>query len=151
MRFLCLVCSSLLLAACGSDHVTTQATSPQSDKPNWHIWALSVGSPSGAHTISLPSGKKIRILSISKLSFAKAPPALMFSYQTDLSTNNMPALQNEVDEIWRFWRPDVEHAGLTGAVVSANEKPAGRFVKQNRGYNFVFTKAEDGTWSQVKD
>ena len=148
MRYSYLICFPLLLAACGSKIVANQATMQQSGK---HIWTLNVGTPGGAKTISLPSGKQIRVLTIYRLNFAKGPPALIFSYQTDLSIDDKRSLQQEVDEIWPIFRLDVEKAGLTGAVISANEKPAGGLIKNNRGYNFIFQKASDGSWSQTNN
>jgi hypothetical protein len=136
------------LAACGSNNVDYQTTTLQSGK---HILALDVGKPGGAQILSLPSGKKIKVLTIYELTFTKGPPALIFSYQTDLSLDDMPALQREVNEIWPIFRLNVEHAGLTGAVISANEKPAGGLTKENRGYNFVFHKASDGSWAQANN
>jgi hypothetical protein len=133
----------LLLAGCDSKKVDMQVMTLQSGK---QVVTSTAGKPSGAGTISLPSGKQIRVLNIYHINFAKAPPAAIFSYQTDISMDDRPALQREVDEIWPVFRPDVERAGLTGAVISANEKPVGG---QNRGYNFVFVRAADGSWSQV--
>ena len=148
MRALYAVSISLLLAACDSRDATVNHMTTQSGKD---VWTAELGKPQGAGTMSLPSGKQIKVLGIRKLAFAKGPPALMFSYQTDLSIEDKAALQREADEIWPVLRPDVEKAGLTAAVISANENPTGGVVKQNRGYNFVFEKSPDGRWSQLQN
>src|SRR5207342_172685 len=105
------ICFLLLLVACGSN--VNYQTNTESGK---HVLTLDLGKPNGAGTISLPSGKQVKVLGIHTLVFAKDPPALMFSYQTDISIDNKSALQREADEIWPVLRLDVEHAGLTAAV-----------------------------------
>jgi hypothetical protein len=146
MRVPSLICLSLLLAACDSGSTVNYQTNARTGK---HVMTVDVGKPAGAGTMRLPSGKQIVVLGIRTLAFTKDPPALMFSYRTDISIDDKVALQREVDEIWPLVRPDVERAGLTAAVISANEGTTGDgLVKHNRGFNFVFEKAPDGTWSR---
>jgi hypothetical protein len=111
---------------------------------------LTVGSHAAAQKLfTLPSGKQLKVLGIVKVVFKNAPPALMLKYETDLSIDDMPDLEKEVDEIWTSFRLDVEKAQLTGAVISANERPSGVLVKGNRGYNFVFKRGANGKWSRT--
>ena len=74
----------------------------------------------------------------------------MLKYQTDLSLDDAPALQAEVNEIWQVFVHDVEKANLTRAVISANGIPTGGLVKTSRGVNFAFKKVDDGTWEEVE-
>jgi len=80
--------------------------------------------------------------------FAVDPPALMLSYQTDISLNDKAALEKEIEDIWGSFRPDVEKAGLVNAIISANEPPGPGFLSKSRGINFVYKRASDGKWSR---
>jgi hypothetical protein len=148
MRALFAIAVSLLLAACGSreasvNHMTTQNGTD--------VVVADLGPSPGAGTMTLPSGKQIKVLGIHKLAFSKGPPAYMISFQTVVAFDDKAALQHEADELWAVVRPTVEKAGLTAAVLSANEKPTGgNHLKHNRGFNFVFEEGPDGHWSQLE-
>ena len=100
--------------------------------------------------VTLPSGKKVKVIAVGQLNFSNDSPALMLKYQTDLRTSDLPALHKEVDEIWSMYKGDVEKANLTNAIISANEVPQGLIFKNANGYNFVFKKL-DGAWRLVSD
>jgi hypothetical protein len=97
----------------------------------------------------LPSGKLIPVLSAGRVNYGEDKVALMLRYQTALSLDDKAALDAEVDEIWNSFRADVDKTGLSLAIVSANEKPTGFFVKSSRAKAFVFKKGADGAWSKV--
>src|SRR5262245_7811739 len=69
---------------------------------------------------TLRSGKAVKVMGIGQINFSKAPPALMLNYLTDLNVQDRVALRKEADEIWEEFRPEVEKAGLSGAILSAN-------------------------------
>jgi len=97
----------------------------------------------------LPSGKQIKILSIGPVVFGDGSRGLTLNYETAIAIDNVAALAEEADEIWwAAFQRKVEGAGLRVAIISANEKPKGLFLKQNRGYNFVFQRSADGQWSR---
>jgi len=99
---------------------------------------------------TLPSGRQIMVLGVGKMFFTKDnQTALMLKYQTHLSLDDKPALEKEADEIWSSFRINVEQAGLSTGIVSANEKPAGFIVTHSRGFNFVYTKSANGQWSRL--
>jgi hypothetical protein len=81
-----------------------------------------------------------------KIFFSKGDPALMLKYQTDLSLDNKVVLQQEVAEIWKSFRVDVEKAQLNSAVISASDVPQGIVIKTGKSYNFVYQKTKDGNW-----
>lgn len=95
--------------------------------------------------VTVPSGKKVKVIAVGKLSFTNDSPALMLKYQTQLKISDLPALRKEVDEIWSVFKTDVENANLTNAIISANEAPNGLIIQKARGYNFVFKKS-NGRW-----
>jgi hypothetical protein len=100
--------------------------------------------------VTLPSGRKVKVISLSRINFTNAAPALMLKYQTDLTVSD-PALGTEVEDVWSLFRPDVERAGIRSAIVSANEVPhGGLFFKVGKVYNFAFAQSADGTWQPVK-
>lgn len=94
----------------------------------------------------LPSGKELKVLGVGKMFFSGGPPALMLKYRTDLDLDDRSALEREVDEIWQHFRIDVERAGLTSAIISAEDAPKGFIVTSNRSFNFVYRKSADGAW-----
>jgi hypothetical protein len=94
----------------------------------------------------LPSGREIKVVGITKISFTKGDPALMLSYQTDLPINDLLALRKEAEEIWPVFRINVEQAQLKGAIISARQAPSGIFIKTSRLYNFTIVKHEDDSW-----
>ncbi|HEY4362389.1 MAG TPA: hypothetical protein VGN17_15545 [Bryobacteraceae bacterium] len=97
---------------------------------------------------TLPSGKKIKILGFGQMHFTNgSAPGLMVKYRTDLKVTDLVALKQEVDEIWPIFKVNVEQAGLTVGIVSANEIPQGNsFISTNAAYTFVFRKQPDGSW-----
>lgn len=100
-------------------------------------------------TVKLPSGKTIKILSISKVEFSKGVMALMLRYETTLSVDERKALSEEVDEFWKIAVKDVERYGYSDAIVSSNETPKGIFLTANRALNFLFEKGADGKWTRL--
>jgi hypothetical protein len=99
----------------------------------------------------LPSGKEIRVNSISKMSFPKGGPALVMNYETDIPIENKEALRKEVNEIWSVFQKDVEKAQVEGAAIRATHYEGSGLVRQGKGYGFVYTKGPDGQWRLLED
>jgi hypothetical protein len=100
----------------------------------------------------LPSGRVIRVLAMAPLHYTNGnPPSLMFQYQTDLQVSDKEALRTEVDEIWPVLRVDAERGNYKSAIVSAREIPKGIFIKNAKGFNFVYQKSTDGSWRRLGD
>src|SRR5260221_3777259 len=78
-------------------------------------------------TLKLPSGRTVKVLSVSKVELSRGVMALMLRYQTILSVSASRALSHEVDEVWKFAVKDVEHYGYNEAIISSNEVPKGIF------------------------
>jgi hypothetical protein len=104
----------------------------------------------GYQAQTLPSGKIVKVLGVTQMSFAKGDSALILKYQTDLPIDDIAALAKEADEIWPSFRVDVEKAGLSNAVMSATSPPNGFIVKQSKSYTFVYTRDQGGNWSRGK-
>lgn len=104
----------------------------------------------GYYIETLPSGKQIKVLGVTKMFFAKGDPALILKYQTDLPLDDEPALTKEADEIWPSFRANVEKAGLSSGVISAATPPKGFIVTTSQSYNFVYVKSENGQWSRTR-
>jgi hypothetical protein len=75
----------------------------------------------------------------------------MLRYRTDLTIDNMAALQQEADDIWTVFQVDAEKAKVKFAIISATETPksSGFIISSNRGYNFLYQKSPDGQWTRV--
>jgi hypothetical protein len=97
-------------------------------------------------TVTLSSGKQIRVRSMGPLQFTQAPPGLALSYETDLKISDREALRREATEIWQDFRLDAERAKVQSAIIMANEKPTGFIITHNNSYNFVFERRGDGSW-----
>jgi hypothetical protein len=102
--------------------------------------------------IKLRSGKEVKVRAAGKIYFTEAKPGWMFQYETTLKIDDVPALQEEAEEIWSLLEKEVEKGGYDSAILSANETPKktspGPFsLSNNRGYNFVFEKDESGKWT----
>ena len=115
--------------------------------------ALALGCTSGPPKtmVRLPSGNKILVFSEGPMYFSQSDPALMLKYQTALSLSDKVALQNEADEIWTKFQPEVEKGGFHHAILSANDKPKGFVITSNSSYNFVYDQAPDGSWHLLAD
>jgi hypothetical protein len=100
--------------------------------------------------VTLPSGKKIRVLDVVQWKFSNGAPALMLKYETDLKVSDLEALKQEVAEIWPEFRKDVENGKFEAAIISANEVPQGFIVKRSNAYNFVYERQADGSWRLSK-
>ncbi len=97
----------------------------------------------------LPSGKEIKVLGMGKMFFAKHNvTALMLRYETKLNIDNIELLRKEAEEIWPIFRVNAEKSGLSTTVISANEIPKKKLLvlSQNRAFNFVISKEENGPW-----
>jgi hypothetical protein len=99
--------------------------------------------------LKLPSGRTVKVLSVSKVEYSKGVMALMVRYQTSLSVDQHKALSDEVDEVWKCAAKDAERAGYSEAIISSNEVPKGIFVTANRMLNFIFEKGADGKWIRL--
>jgi thiamine biosynthesis lipoprotein ApbE len=97
-------------------------------------------------TVTLPSGKIIRIISVMPIHFSSGETSLMLKYQTDLKVSDRDALRKEVDEIWASFQTDANNARVQSAIVSANEVQQGTIVKSGQAFNFVYKKNADGAW-----
>jgi len=124
MRSAVLLALSLLLVACRA--------------PEPHV-----------NLVKLPSGKMLKVISVTKVQFAKGGPALMLKYQTDVPITDVPALEREAREIWPNFMIDVERAKLNNAILSATSLPTGTFAARSAGYNFVLQKGANGLWQRL--
>jgi len=103
------------------------------------------------HTVhTLPSGKQVKVLGMTKMAFPQGPPALMLRYLTEIDIQDHAALRREAAEIWPVFRVDVERANLSDAILSAN-RMKGSIINTGMSYNFVFKKNAAGTWACLDD
>lgn len=102
-------------------------------------------------SLKLPSGKTVKVLGLVQMHFSQGPPALMLKYETELNASDVPTLRKEADEIWSVFQAEVEREQFQSAILSANQKPSGTFVKTTSGYNFVYQKRPDGQWHCMSD
>jgi len=110
---------------------------------------LACGSNGPGYQVStLPSGKQVKVINISKMFFSQGDTALILDYQTDIPLKDKAALDKEVDEIWSAFRKDVEKANLKSGVIRANEASKGTFIQTKNQFGYVFSKTEDGSWSR---
>jgi hypothetical protein len=95
--------------------------------------------------------KQFRIAGIGKMNFSKGDPALVLNYETDISIDDKDSLRKEVDKIWETFRKGVEKAQLKVGVIRATRYENTGFLRQGKGFGFVFTKGDDGKWRLLDD
>ncbi len=97
----------------------------------------------------LPSGKVIKIKSITKLFFKKDKPALALEYVTESDIKDVDSLRKEAEEIWPVFRTDVEKAQMVNAIIKASEpKKTSVFgTYKYTSYSFIINKKENGIWN----
>jgi hypothetical protein len=110
------------------------------------------GSSLGTKSWTLPSSHPVTVLGLRVLHFTQGnSPCLMLRYQTDVSIADVQALGTQADEIWDKFKPDLESAHVVCGFASANEPSASAEPgKGTRGYNFVYNRSADGTWSRLQ-
>lgn len=99
-------------------------------------------------TETLPTGKSIKVIKVSKILFTEGSPALMLNYQTDLPIGDVSALTKEADEIWLSFQDNVEDAGFSIGAISASAPQKGLIIKTSKSHNFVYKKGSNGEWSR---
>lgn len=74
-------------------------------------------------------------------------PGIEYKYETDLSTKNLPALREEVLQIWEVFQLDLKKEKAGVGVIIAREPPKkwGSFPDY-QSHKFVFIKKNNGEW-----
>jgi hypothetical protein len=100
--------------------------------------------------LKLPTGRIIKVLSVSRIEYSKGVMALMVRYQTTLSVEEQrKALSEEVDDVFKVAQKQVEHDGFHEAIISSNEVPHGIILTSSRMLNFIFERDADGNWTRL--
>jgi hypothetical protein len=111
------------------------------------LTACSAGSQHQDHT--LPNGKVIKLIGITKMFSTNGKNKwLVLNYQTELPMSDKSALGKEADEIWVFFKNDVEKAGMTEAAIVAHSRPTGFIIQESKTQGFSYEKRTDGGWSR---
>jgi hypothetical protein len=56
------------------------------------FFTASVYAQAPVRQVKLPSGKSVKVLSVTKIAFSEDAPALLLDYETDLKVSDLPAL-----------------------------------------------------------
>ena len=100
---------------------------------------------------TLPNGKQLKVINMTKVQMATPNGVVSFlrlDYQTDLKTSDIDALKKEVDQIWPYFKNDVEQAGLSEAIIRANTAPTGTIIQESSSHAFAYKKEPNGAWSR---
>ncbi len=99
---------------------------------------------------TLANGKQVMVIGITKMySTNGVNKWLILDYQTEVPITDVDALKKEADQIWPYFKNDVEQAGMDEALIRANSAPAGTIIKESKSYGLSYKKAADGTWSRA--
>ncbi|NWF92557.1 MAG: hypothetical protein HXY46_06540 [Syntrophaceae bacterium] len=98
---------------------------------------------------TLPSGKQVRVISVTLTRSSNSEPGLVLRYLTDTDLNDRPALEREVDEIWRYFKKEVEKAGYSKGIILADVQTQGLAFAASKGFGFTFRKTSDGQWRRT--
>ena len=103
--------------------------------------------PSMSQLVKLPSGKEIRVYSISRITFKDKShqPSLLLRYETDLKPIDSKELREEVQEVWNILQPKADSARNTYAMIMANE-PVRGLISTTHSFTYGFLKMKDGKW-----
>src|SRR5204863_8247428 len=100
----------------------------------------------------LPSGREIVVTGINEMKLQNGQTGLIFNYQTKIPMENRDELRSEVEEIWSTFRYDVEKAKADAGVIRATHmEDGGLFIKNGKGYGFVYEKNAKGEWHLDED
>lgn len=76
---------------------------------------------------------------------------LVLKYQTNIPIEDTKQLAKEADKIWPDFQENVEAAGLSYGMLSAQAAPRGFIVTTTKSFNFVYTKDKNGQWTRSPD
>ncbi len=99
---------------------------------------------------TLPSGEKIKVLSMGPWFFSEGDPALRLTYETNLSMDDKMALEKEIAELWISFRKQAERSGYKNIILSASEPAGPGVITRTRLYSAVYQRKADGTWSKLE-
>lgn len=99
--------------------------------------------------VTLPTGKQVKVLSSHPWTFRDGQTSMMLEYETDLKISDSVALRKEVQELWVFFRQELDLTEFTSAIIGAHEAPSGFIVTHSKAFNYVFTKRKDGFWDMA--
>lgn len=96
--------------------------------------------------VTLPSGKKIKVISVSTINFARGgdPPGYLLRYETDLPIDDVEQLHQEAVEIWKDFRKDVENVFLSIGIITACDDG-----KKRSCYTHSWRTDANGKWQEV--
>jgi hypothetical protein len=97
------------------------------------------------------SAKQFRVTGVGQMNFSNGESALVLNYETDIPIKDKDSLRKEVDTIWETFRKDVEKAQLKSGVIRATHYESTGFLRQGKGFGFVFHKGDDGKWRLLDD
>lgn len=116
------------------------------------LLALAACSPSPApQTHELASGKRVELISTTKILVPNDNPMVAFNYRTELSIDNTAALAREADEVWSSLRSEAESSGFSKAYVKATKSSVGLFLTKSKSYSFLYVRQPDGQWHRDTD
>jgi hypothetical protein len=99
-----------------------------------------------------PSGKAIKILSITQYQYPKKldgtqpSNSLVLNYQSDVDVDDHSALLKEAQGIWPWLELSADADGFTSAILRAHAPAVSAFgVSRDHGFGFVFEK-KGQTW-----
>ena len=103
--------------------------------------------PSSSKLVKLPSGKVVRVYSITRITFGdnSHPPSLMIRYETAFPPKDSEGLRAEVKDVWELLKPLADQAHDSYAMVKANEPIRGPLTT-TAAFTYGFARSDDGQW-----
>jgi hypothetical protein len=102
---------------------------------------LSVGKP-----IPIHSTDRVKVTGAFLVDFWNGPPGVVIEYETKFSMSDMAAVTAEADELMKFFKADIEAAGVGGAVLRASHFEGYGMFREGDGHGFVYSKDTNGVW-----
>ena len=116
------------------------------------VAALACGPAVPDYTVlETPSGRAVKVEEVLEVPVEGGGSGLLLRYRTDFDLTDVAAVQNEVEDVWRGFRPAVESRGLGTAVILATQPLKTGWEQTSRAYQFVIARGPDGAWALRQD
>jgi hypothetical protein len=97
----------------------------------------------------LPSGHRFKILRAGQVKFEKTgETAAMLVFESDRAPGDRKGVEADAQELWDSFRPDVEKAQQSLAIVQADLVPKGMLSRDHFSMGFVWRRGVGGAWER---
>jgi hypothetical protein len=97
------------------------------------------------------SGREVKLEDLSRIERVDGAEAMYVAYRSQVDLADLPALHEEVEDVWQTFRPEVEQQGLRLAVIRASQWEKPGWQRHGRAVQFVVERSPEGEWHARPD